>query len=709
MPVSTRSASARSTAVSLSNNDAVRGATSVNRSNRDRNRDGHVDHQLTPTRSSEKSQNPSSAPSFVPSVMVDIPPSYDIDLSLPPEERYVALASDFAWNIQELIGIFDEVLTLVRLPISSEHLKRLAKLILRRVHDSEQQAELRGISKATGVEMYLLVAFNILLDLFMGCTSGGVRVTDGPGEPTKMIHFRMLDWGMDALRKVVVQLNFVCDGKVVARSVTYAGFVGIITGVRYVLPLSCCEEMERQFDRQALPPGAQLNASITRAGKGNADDANRKDLSVSLNFRAVHNNSTSIWSNILYYGNHLGILLGLRPSIASTVRHLLIPRSEPSKTVSPSEKGRSRKIWRPSSSSKKILSLPFSSLLSRLASTKTTSCYLILCTGDQTASMEKDRITAAMRVSTEFVVTTNHDLAHEEYCTASEVDIPVATATGNHTSKPPSGPETKPRGGQPAAAVSEAQATKPPSAEHIASTDFARGSTAMQFKQKTAGPGATEERNDSANDFKDAGDDSSPSRPGREHLRLSIDRPAMFSWDGHGVLPNPLATGHQHPPHAAGSIEVADSIRRASMASTTERDNESLACFSDATTSSGLRFLGMEELLQDSMERKQCVAGKYSNLAEAYRHAHASSSSRSVEDSNKELEVAIEPNEVEKWVTSYPTLNECTHYAVIMDPKEGEIRWLRRWLEPYEDVEEQTEYVREQIIGAAGHDGVSRL
>jgi hypothetical protein len=91
------------------------------------------------------------------------------------------------------------------------------------------------------VEMYLLVALNTVLDLLMGCTSGAVRVSDGEGdEGVRMMHFRTLDWGMDVLRRVVVQLDFVekPEGGVFARSVTYVGFVGVLTGVRSVFQCS---------------------------------------------------------------------------------------------------------------------------------------------------------------------------------------------------------------------------------------------------------------------------------------------------------------------------------------------------------------------------------------------------------------------------------------------------------------------------------------
>jgi hypothetical protein len=108
--------------------------------------------------------------------------------------------------------------------------------LLRRVYSKEETEELRGISEAAGVEMFLVVALNTFLDLFMGCTSGGVRTRDSDGDEleTRMLHFRTLDWGMDSLRRVLVNLEFVRSPgtEVIARSITYAGFVGVLTGVR---------------------------------------------------------------------------------------------------------------------------------------------------------------------------------------------------------------------------------------------------------------------------------------------------------------------------------------------------------------------------------------------------------------------------------------------------------------------------------------------
>jgi hypothetical protein len=183
-------------------------------------------------------------------------PTYRIDLSLPPALRYQALATDLSPQMKELTPIFDTVLSIV-IPWRKTRyaIEWLASLLLRRVFSDEESQELRGIAEASGVPMYFLVALNVLLDSLLGCTSGGALVVPrnskrkrfrrGSGENVeeelrdRMMHFRTLDWDMDGLRSVLVVLEFVKSKsaepeKVLARSITYAGFVGCLTGVRYV-------------------------------------------------------------------------------------------------------------------------------------------------------------------------------------------------------------------------------------------------------------------------------------------------------------------------------------------------------------------------------------------------------------------------------------------------------------------------------------------
>lgn len=279
---------------------------------------------------------------------MDEVPTYTIDMSRPPARRYTELVHDFRNKIPHLTELFHDVITGFGLP--PKPTTRVARLLLRRLYSKEQTEEIRGISEASGVDMYLLVCLNTLLDLFMGCTSGGARVKmskAGNGRQARMLHFRTLDWAMDPLREVVVQLNFVNElhGPVIARSVTYVGFVGALTAVR---------------------PG----------------------LSMSLNFRPYHNDSHSRLSNLQFQYHRLLVLLGRRPSISSTLRDILLP--------SASVKGHEH-LDTISSIQKKVPSLP------------STAAYLTFSDGDQTLVIEKDRVTAHTSTSSSFIVITNHD------------------------------------------------------------------------------------------------------------------------------------------------------------------------------------------------------------------------------------------------------------------------------------------------------------
>ncbi|QSZ34729.1 hypothetical protein DSL72_007584 [Monilinia vaccinii-corymbosi] len=95
------------------------------------------------------------------------------------------------------------------------------------------------------------------------------------------MHFRTLDWGLDGLRDMLVVLEFVqsnsCDPKkVIGKSITYAGYVGILTGVR-------------------------------------------ENFSLSMNFRPKSKCSKSS----LYFHQFL-VLTGFRPSISTIFRSLII-------------------------------------------------------------------------------------------------------------------------------------------------------------------------------------------------------------------------------------------------------------------------------------------------------------------------------------------------------------------------------------------------
>ena len=301
----------------------------------------------------------------------DVPPTFRIDLSLPPRQRYVKLAQAYTEKIHSLTSLFDDLASEIIPSVSPARVSSIARILLRRVYSSEETDELRGISEAVNIPMFLLVSLNVLLDLLLGCTSGGVRVREGRGSKraTKMLHFRTLDWGMDPLRDVIVQLEFVKSKsvepeKVLATSITYVGFVGVLTGVR-------------------------------------------EGLSLSLNFRPVHAANTRL-QNFKFYFNHLMVLLGFRRSISSQMRQYLLPintsytRSGSKPSSTPKTKNQSEQFH------------SISDILSHLPSTPSTAAYLIFSTGTETFTMEKDNRSGLIRSSDSFIATTNHDVDHEK-------------------------------------------------------------------------------------------------------------------------------------------------------------------------------------------------------------------------------------------------------------------------------------------------------
>ncbi|KAG7093433.1 hypothetical protein E1B28_007112 [Marasmius oreades] len=208
------------------------------------------------------------------------PPLYRINLSLPPRERYKEICKDYKTELLQISPLYDEILGLTPFP---RLFKGAARLLLRRVHSEEENEEISGISQATGISKHLVIAFNTFLDLLSGCISGGVKVVDGgsDGRSSGIVHFRGLDWEMDVLRDLTICVEYVREGQVIARGVTYAGYIGVLTGVR-------------------------------------------EGLSISLNYRP-----TPTRSKLARYLHYISIILGRRPSNTSILRRILLTSQPP--------------------------------------------------------------------------------------------------------------------------------------------------------------------------------------------------------------------------------------------------------------------------------------------------------------------------------------------------------------------------------------------
>ncbi|KAB5518838.1 beta subunit of N-acylethanolamine-hydrolyzing acid amidase-domain-containing protein [Coniochaeta sp. 2T2.1] len=312
-------------------------------------------------------------------------PSFTVDLSAKPGHRYDHISTQLLPHIKraKLTHMFDDLIDSILPGLVGNMAKRFAPMLLRRVYSDEENAELVGIARDTQLPMYLLVAFNVLLDMLMGCTSGGVKVEEKDEKGvwrSRMVHFRTLDWGMDPLREIVVELNYVRSpkGPVVATTVGYFGYVGVLTGVR-------------------------------------------KGLSMSLNFRPRHDDST-LKKRISFRHHQLMVVLGLRPSISSVLRRYLL--NEPQSCPSHKSKGQTdltaKDVSFPETERKKKekpsnpTAFNIHTIMTELSTCPSTSAYLIFCTPQSIFILEKDNNKCFARTSDGFLTAYNHDAVDEK-------------------------------------------------------------------------------------------------------------------------------------------------------------------------------------------------------------------------------------------------------------------------------------------------------
>ena len=85
----------------------------------------------------------------------------------------------------------------------------------------------------------------------------------------------------------------------------------------------------------------------------------------------------------------------------------------------------------------------------------------------------------------------------------------------------------------------------------------------------------------------------------------------------------------------------------------------------------------LQEILDEAQERRKCAADNYNLMKETAARRNRSALVE-CDDSSRLLDV----EHIVRLVQMYPTTNEETHFACVMDPKEGRVVWCRRWVKP---------------------------
>ncbi|XP_042226882.1 acid ceramidase-like isoform X2 [Homarus americanus] len=167
-------------------------------------------------------------------------PQYVVDLDLPPLQRWSALMREKG---PKLVALVDDVKDLFKSLVGEKIFeiifKNLAKVATTLPYPFYE--ELVGISTFSEVPLSLITMYNIFYEAFTLCTS--IISQDPSGQ---LFHGRNLDTGVflgwdkknhtwkvaEQLRPLAVELEWRKNGTAVFRSLSFAGYVGILTGVK---------------------------------------------------------------------------------------------------------------------------------------------------------------------------------------------------------------------------------------------------------------------------------------------------------------------------------------------------------------------------------------------------------------------------------------------------------------------------------------------
>lgn len=203
-------------------------------------------------------ENVSCADNQYPPLASDRVPTYVINLDLPPKLRWAQLMIDKKESalhlLQDIKTYTDSFFRGKLFPLLDKYLPLMAKTL-----PEPYLSELEGIAEVTGIELGEITLYNIFYEVFTLCTSVISQGANG-----KIYHGRNLDFGLflgwdvknhtwqttEALRPLVVELDFQREGHTVYKTVNFAGYVGVLTGMkpqRFTLTLDERFSMEGGF------------------------------------------------------------------------------------------------------------------------------------------------------------------------------------------------------------------------------------------------------------------------------------------------------------------------------------------------------------------------------------------------------------------------------------------------------------------------------
>lgn len=151
-------------------------------------------------------------------------PHYIVNLDLPADQRWTEIIDAYRGRIQaaerlivEMLGNGWMMYGLEKALASAAHLGLVGYV-----------DELKGIARRADISLSKLILLHLMYEASAHCTSIVMQLEDGTP-----VHIRTMDWGLDMLKNLTIEVEFRRDGRPLYTTTTWAGSVGVFTGMRH--------------------------------------------------------------------------------------------------------------------------------------------------------------------------------------------------------------------------------------------------------------------------------------------------------------------------------------------------------------------------------------------------------------------------------------------------------------------------------------------
>ncbi|CAF0844433.1 unnamed protein product [Adineta steineri] len=162
---------------------------------------------------------------------VSVPPRFIVNLDLSPALRWQHILRLYIDQFREVEKKIDSMITDIIGQFAGPMLEKILSTIMSgitRLGLVYYGQELKGFSEITGIPLGKLVLIQFVYECFACCTS----IVCKDEQNNIPIHIRTMDWELDFLKPLTIDVDFQKNGQTIFKATTWVGYVGILTGMR---------------------------------------------------------------------------------------------------------------------------------------------------------------------------------------------------------------------------------------------------------------------------------------------------------------------------------------------------------------------------------------------------------------------------------------------------------------------------------------------